>query len=137
MKYNLNIEHDRISAQNRLNKFKVDGSMIELKKINPSRSIQSNKYLHVCLSLYAIEFGYTLDEAKTDLKRLCPFMVYEKKGKKFIRHTSQMDSLGITDFIEWVRNYSAVNGLYIPSPSEYMEGMIYIDNLINSHKEYL
>ena len=43
---------------------------IELKEIKAKRSIKHNAYLHVCITLFAIEFGYTIEESKTLLKRL-------------------------------------------------------------------
>jgi hypothetical protein len=137
MKYNLNLEQDRISAQVRLNKLKADTSTIEIVKVNPKRTIQQNKYIHVLFALFGIEFGYTLDESKTLLKRECSWMTYEKQGKKFLRHTSTMQTDELTMFIEWIRTFSAQAGLYLPTPLEYQEAMVYIDNQINSHKEYL
>lgn len=137
MKFDLSKEQDRISVQVRLNKLKADGSVVELKKLNPRRTIQQNSYIHVLFSLFGIEFGYTLDEAKTFLKRECHWMQYEKNGTKFLRHTSTMQTDELTKFIEWIRNYSAQKGLYMPTPDEYREGQAYIDNMIESHKEYL
>lgn len=137
MKYDLNKEHDRIAVQVRLNKLKGDGAMVELTKINPRRTILQNRYIHVLFALFGIEFGYTLDEAKTFLKRECSFMTYEKAGTKFLRHTSQMQTDELTKFIDWVRTYSAQQGLYLPTPDEYREGQAYIDNQIESHSEYL
>lgn len=137
MKYDLNKEQDRIAVQVRLNKLKGDGAMVELTKINPRRTILQNRYIHVLFALFGIEFGYTLDEAKTLLKRECSFMTYEKSGTKFLRHTSQMQTDELTKFIDWVRTYSAQQGLYLPTPDEYREGQAYIDNQIESHSEYL
>lgn len=139
MKFDLSKEQDRISVQVRLNKLKADGSVIELKKLNPRRTLPQNSYIHVLFSLFGIEFGYTLDEAKTLLKRECPWMTYEKAGSKFkfLRHTSKMQTDELTKFIEWVRTYSAQKGLYLMSPEEYLQNQASIDNLIESHREYL
>lgn len=112
-------------------------SKFELRKIIPKRSISLNSYLHVCISIYAIEYGYTLKEAKTYLKRICPFMVYEKNGQKFLKETSKMDNLECSDFVEWIRNYSAQNGLYIPEAEEYKLNKYEIDKQIDEHKQYL
>lgn len=112
-------------------------SKFELRKIIPKRSISLNSYLHVCISIYAIEYGYTLEEAKTYLKRICPFMVYEKNGQKFLKETSKMNNLECSDFVEWIRNYSAQNGLYIPEAEEYMLNKYEIDKQIDNHKNYL
>ncbi len=137
MKFDLSKEQDRIKAQVRLNKLKADGNLIELKKVNPTRTLLQNSYVHVLFSLFAIEYGYTLDEAKVLLKRQCSWMTYEKSGQKFLRHTGQMQTDELTKFIDWLRTYSAQTGLYLPTPDEYREGRAYIDNQISSHKEYL
>ena len=119
------------------NKLISSGSKFELKKIIPKRSISLNSYLHVCISIYAIEYGYTVKEAKTYLKRVCPFMVYEKNGNKFLKETSKMDNQECSDFVEWIRNYSAQNGLYIPDAEEYKLSKYEIDKQIDQHKQYI
>jgi len=110
---------------------------VSLQKIIPKRTIQQNKYLHVCITLFAIEFGYTLEESKTLLKRLCDFMKYEKNGNKFLKKTSLLDSSELTKFIEWIRNYAGVNGLYIPTSEEYISNRFEIDKEIEKSKQYL
>lgn len=72
-------------AKQYFNKLLTSYSKFELRKITPKRTLKLNSYLHVCINTYAIEFGYTLKEAKTYLKRICPFMVYEKNGQKFLK----------------------------------------------------
>lgn len=112
-------------------------SKIELKKIIKRRSLNLNRYLHVVITLFAIEYGYTLEEAKTLLKRLCGFMVYETKGNKFLKQTSKLDNLECSQFVEWIRNYASQQGLYIPDAEEYKANQFNIDKEINNHKEYL
>ena len=113
------------------------GFKFELKKIIKKRSLSINSYLHVCLSIYAIEFGYTLIESKTYLKRTCPFMVYEKNGQKFLKETSKMNNQECAEFVEWVRNYSAKQGLYIPDAEEYKLNRYEIDKEIKNYNKYL
>ena len=93
--------------------------------------------MHVCISLFAIEFGYTLEEAKTMLKRECSFMVYEKKDQKFLKRTRDMDSDEIGDFIDWIRTYAGKAGLYIPSSEEYLDNKIAVDKEIKRFSEFL
>ena len=120
MKYDLSKPTDLISVQVRLNKLKADGCVVELKKVMPLRSNQMNKYLHVCISLTAIEMGYSLDECKTHLKRKSSFMTYERNGEKFLRHSSKMQTDELGKWIEFIRNYAMINlGLYIPDADEY------------------
>ena len=111
--------------------------VFELYKQVKKRSNTQNAYLHVCISLFAIEIGLTLDEAKTHLKRNCSFMIYEKKGEKFLVHTSKQTSTELTAFIEWIRNYSAKQGIYIPSADEYYSKREDYDNIIDYNKQYL
>lgn len=109
----------------------------EIIKKRKRKSVSNNAYLHVCIKLFAIEYGYNLDEAKTILKRNCHFMVYEKNGSKFLRRVRDMDNLECADFTTWIRNYSSQQGLYIPTPEEYILHQHEIDKEINKHKEYL
>lgn len=110
---------------------------IELKKITSKRSLNLNAFLHVCISIFAIELGYTLEEAKTLLKRSCDFMIYEKNGQKFLRKTSKMDNKECSEFVSWIRNYASKQGIYIPDASEYLENKFNIDKEIDKHKQYL
>lgn len=114
-----------------------NGKRVDITQIKPKRSISINSYLHVCISLFAIEYGYTLEEAKTLLKRKCSFMIYEKNGIKFLKKTSKLDNLECSKFVEFIRNYASMQGLYIPTSEEYRTNSFEIDKEISKHKEYL
>ena len=124
-------------AETYLTKLIESESKIELKAIQKSRTIKLNSYLHVCITLYAIHFGYTLYEAKTYLKRQCAFMVYEKNNDKYLKQTSKLDNTECSKFVEWVRNFSSQNGCYIPDAEEYKKNKFTIDKEINNNKQYL
>lgn len=111
--------------------------IIELKKKRKQRSLRQNSYMHVCITLFAIEFGYTMEEAKALLKRNCHFMVYEKNNQKFLKSTKDLDTKEMTDFIEWMRNYASNHGLFIPSSQDYIDNKYFFDKQIDSHKQYL
>lgn len=143
MKYNLADNLDRNQAISKFKNLLDKKARVEVKEIKPRRSLSSNAYYHVCVSLFAIEFGWTMQEAKDQLKKLCPFMRYEKISKRtgkmvvFYKQTSLMDSKEMTEYIEWIRNYSNQNGCYLPTPEEYYNGRERIDNTIENHKQYL
>lgn len=137
MKFNTAILSDLKKAKARFEYLCENEKIIELMACRKSRSISQNSYLHVVISLYSIEFGYTLNEAKTDLKRVCGFMTYEKNGNRYLKETSKMNSVDLTYFIDFIRNYASQNGLYIPTSDEYLENRYSIDNEINKFKEYL
>ena len=137
MKFDLDSSIDIMRFKERTNYLLSKRSKVELNQTRKSRTIKQNSYLHVCISLYAIEFGYTLNEAKTDLKRLCSFMVYEKNNSRYLKETKKLSTKELTDFIEWIRGYSASNGFYIPDAEEYKTHKFNIDREIDKHKQYL
>ena len=137
MMFDLSNQTDVKKAENYFRRLNEGKYKIELRKIIHKRSISLNSYLHVCISLFSIEFGYTLEESKTLLKRLCSFMIYEKKGIKFLKKTSKLDNLECSKFVEFIRNYASQQGLYIPDADEYLSNKFNIDKEINKNKEYL
>lgn len=137
MKYDFEIPLQRNQAAVYFDKLLDARKKIELKEVRELRSLSQNSYLHVVISLYGINFGSSLYEAKIDLKRMCDFMRYKKLGKHYLRETSKMDSKELTDFIDWIRTHSAKEGHYIPTSEEYITNRISIDREIESNKEYL
>lgn len=137
MYLNLKNETDIKKAETYLNKLIDNKKKIELKEIAKLRSLNLNSYLHVCITLYAIHFGYTLYEAKIYLKRECMFMVYDKKGVKYLKQTSKLDNSECSKFVEWIRNLASQNGCYIPDAEEYKLNKYNIDKEININKQYL
>lgn len=111
--------------------------IIELKEKKKPRTLSQNAYLHVCITLFAIAFGYDLENAKYLLKSMCPFMHYYKDGVLLVYSTSKQDTKEQTDFIEWIRTKSAKEGHYIASPQEYLDNKYAIDSEIEKFKEYL
>lgn len=107
-----------------------DRAKVELKKVKIKRSIDQNAYFHLCVAMFCNETGYSIEEGKTELKRsFGSFMIYEKQGKKFLRSSSDLDVMEMTEFIEWVRNVACYEtlGVYVPTPSEYIENQFQID----------
>lgn len=137
MKLDLTSPFDINKANTYFNKLMEQGKQIELKEVRKVRTIKQNAYLHVCITLFAIEFGWRLDHAKTHIKRNCPFMLEQVKGETFLRRTRDMNTKELTDFIDWIRTYSGQLGCYLPDPTEYLAQKFEIDKEIDRHKEYL
>ena len=142
MKYDFNNSIDANSAQLYLNKLIEESAKVELKKIRGKRTLKQNSYFHVVITIFAMELGYTIEEAKTLLKRMYsnsePSMVYQKKGYKFLRSTTTIDTKELTNFIEWIRNYAATDaGIHIPTSEEYLINQYNIDKQIEQNKQYL
>ena len=136
MKLDLSKQIDLNKAMTRFEALAEKGAKIELKEIRPTRSLPQNAYLHVCLSLYGIHFGYTLNEAKTDLKRNYG-LIYEKDGKKYLKSTSSLDTKELTEFSEYIRDVAGKNNCWIPSAEEYLLNRFEIDREIEQNRNYL
>ena len=137
MKFNLSKEIDTERFRLRSRQLIKSGSPVELKQIRKTRSIAQNSYFHVVVSLYAIHFGYTLYEAKIDLKRGCHFMKYENRGKMYLVQTSKQNTKELSQFIEWIRNLAGQNDCYIPTAEEYLLDKYGIDQEIDNCRAYL
>lgn len=137
MIYDTSNQYDR---QNAIAKFKSlldKKAVIEVIEKREIRTIKQNSYLHVVFSLFALNFGYTLAEAKHLLKVSCDFMTYEKKKRMFVKSTSMMSKKEIGEFIEWIRNVSAKQGYYIPTAEEYLQEQVRVNREIAQNKEFL
>lgn len=137
MKYDLSKDFDVNRFRSRAEKLIKDKRRVDLTETRPVRTIHQNKYLHVCINLFAIHFGYTLEEAKTHLKRSCGFMTYDKNGETFLTGTSTLNTLELTKFIDWIRTYSHDNGCYIPTAEEYIVHQFDIEKEIEANQSYL
>ena len=145
MLYNLKNEYERQKLDEDVARLKGKRGIVELKEKRPQRTMRQNAYLHLILSYYGSEFGYSLDEVKLDtFKRLVNREIFEeeftnKHGQKVkhLRHTNDLDTKEMTIAIDRFRNYSAsVAGLYIPSPDE-QEALVYAQQQVEKCLMYL
>lgn len=127
MIFNLSNPYDDQRFKDYVNKLYKDKVVVEVKKINPRRSLAQNSYLHVLLGYFASQYGCSLDEAKVDyFKRLCNKEMFEEKvvnksGREVLRlrSSSDLSTAEMTLAIERFRNWSAAEGgIYLPSPNE-------------------
>lgn len=143
MEYNLLIPSARAKAVARFKKLLDTNATIELKKVIERRTISQNSFLHVLISLYAVNFGLTLEEAKTFLKSECPFMTYKKyieeleQERTFVRRTRDLNKQELGEFIEWIYEHSAQNMCPLPELEDYKANKSTFDTVIRSHRAYL
>lgn len=131
MRYNLKNESEQTQASSFLGEQIRSGKTVEIKVVRPQRSLRSNAYLHVLLSICALEWGFSLAEYKTIYKRdICPgIYVYYKNEMPFVRSSADLDTKQISDSIEQLKAYCAENGLTLPEPNDetalnYWQGQI-------------
>jgi len=137
-------ELDKKRAIERLNHFIAKGKVFELTEKKERRSIQQNSYLHLILSWFAIETGYTEAEVKQEIfkKIVNPNLFYEGDHGKLVRidrwrSTASLDTGEMTTAIDRFRNYASLEaGIYLPEPND-LALIREIENQIKNLKEYL
>lgn len=135
--YDLSKKADLETVRFKLNKYTKENKVIELKLKTRKKTISQVKYVHLIFNLFGLDLGYTKEEAKTHLKReFGNYMYYDKKGEKFYLSIADATKDQMKLFISWIINYSAGNGLYIPSSEEYLQNQFAIDRDIEKAKAY-
>lgn len=102
--------------------------VVSLTEKKQQRTTRQNAYLHSILGVYALELGYTLEEAKQwHFKEACnpDLFVAEKVDRvtgtvrKVLRSTRELTTEQMQVAIERFRNWAASNaGIYLPSAED-------------------
>lgn len=125
-------DFDRKKARAYFEKLLNGDLPFELKATKKQRTIRQNAYLHVCLSMFCAETGYTIDESKELFSLHLPdLMRYTKKEVSFRKSSKDLDSKEMTVLIDKIREMSMDQlGLYIPTSEEYLINKFQIDKEI-------
>jgi len=125
---------DKNKAVDYLNSLFEKGRKVTIDWIKPLRSNAENRYMHgVVFSVFAINNGWLLDEAKQYFKKL--FLSYEKDGQKFVKETRKLDVKEMEIFLDCCRVHaSKEHDCYIPLPNEVTQEML---EEIYKHEKYL
>lgn len=119
-------ELDKKRAVDRLKHFLNKGKVFELTEKKERRSIRQNGYLHLILSWFALETGYTEEEVKQEIfkKVVNPNLFYEGEHGQLVkierwRSTADLDTGEMTLAIERFRDYASKEaGIYLPEPKD-------------------
>lgn len=143
MIYNLSNRIHQEQAKTKLEYFISKEKTITLTEKRKTRSVSQNAYLHLILSAFGLEFGYTLDEVKQYIfkEHINSDIFYDgdKHGLLVIkswRSTADLDTKEMTTAIDRLLDYSAKNGFRLPEPSD-LAWINEIKNNIESNKQYL
>jgi hypothetical protein len=141
MIYDSNSKLDCERAITVLKGFIAKGKKFELKAKHPKRSISQNNYLHLILTWFGIETGYTLEEVKQEIfkKHVNPNIFYEGEFGELIkierwRSTASLDTAEMTLAIDRFRNFSSIEcSIYLPEPSD-LVSIQELEREISKHK---
>ena len=128
-------------AFEKLKYFFEKGKRFELKAKNNKRSISQNSYLHLILSYFGVETGYTLEEVKKDIfkKHVNPTLFYEGEFDGIIkierwRSSANLDTAEMTLAIDRFKNFASKElGIYLPEPHDLVL-LQEIENELSKHK---
>lgn len=131
----------RKQAVEKLNYFISKEKRFELKAKHDKRSISQNSYLHLILSWFGIETGYTLEEVKQEIfkKHVNTNLFYDGEMKGIVsvsrwRSTADLDTSEMTLAIDRFRDFASKElGIYIPEPSD-LAILQDIENELSKHK---
>jgi hypothetical protein len=146
MIYNLK-EPIGLDRYNRRSKALIDkGALVNLTESKPPRSNQQNRYLHLIIGFFAMEYGESLEYVKTEFFKLSAnsdLFKTERVNRKTgeirpdLRSTSDLDTKEMTQAIDSFRTWaSKESGIYLPSPNE-TEYLKQIMTEMDRQKEYL
>lgn len=116
--YDLSSSVEQARLDRYVSRLKRGGKRVRLEEIT-ERSIQQNKYLHVIIGGFSLEFGYTPEEGKM-IYKMCSkeLFFYEKDGINFIKSSADLTVNEMTESISAFRSYSQSLGCYLPEPHE-------------------
>lgn len=137
MKFNLAIKAEKSEAYRYFTTLSNKKCVVEVKKINPGRTINQNSYLHLIIGYFGVHFGYTLEEAKLIYKEINKAIyAYEKKGRTFYRSSADLDKEEMATTIDRFMEKSKEAGCVLP-PATDPEWLRQIENEIERSKYYL
>lgn len=146
MFYNLENALDVQRAKEKFNFLIEKKKVIELTQKKEFRTPQQNRYLHLILGWFALEYGETLEYIKQELfkkqvnKEIFEFEFINKKTGEIrleMKSTAILDSKKLTTAIDRFRDYASKEaGIYLPTPEDLVM-LKQIEIEINNNQNYI
>jgi len=143
MIYDLSNEIERKSAITKFKAYLDKNAKVDLKIKHKKRSIKQNAYLHLILSYFGTQTGYTMEEVKQEIfkKIVNKELFYQgKKGQLNLdswRSSSDLDSNELTQAIDRFINYASIEaGINLPNPED-LHHIEYIEKEISKNRQFI
>lgn len=140
MIYNLAKKEDIQDFKDYSKRLIDEGKKVELTQKRNKRSLSQNNYLHLILSWFAVETGYTLEEVKQDVfkRYVCrELFITEKNGILICRSTSSLDTKELSQAVDTFRNWSSSEmNIYLPSANE-TDLLTQLGDRLDNYKQFL
>lgn len=143
MWYNSENRVDVLRAVDKIKHLVKHKKVFEIKEKRKRRSISQNNYLHLILSWFALETGYTMEEVKQEIfkKIVNPNTFYEGEFGRIVRierwrSTANLNTAEMTLCIDRFRDYSSKEaGIYLPEPDD-LSLISEMEKEIENNKQY-
>lgn len=146
MIYHLNNRLDLDQFKVKIDHFIKNGKVVELTEKKQKRSLSQNSYLHLILSVYALETGLDLECTKQQIfksivnpETFKREAVNEKTGEviEYYRSSAKLDKSEMTLCIDRFRHHASSElGIYLPEPSD-LVAISQMEREVSRNKQYL
>lgn len=134
MKYKTSDPHQAVEAIEYLSRLIEKESIVEVVKVSPRRSLNQNNYLHLLLSAFGNNFGYTDTESKEIYKQLNKeTYAYTKQDHTFWKSSRDLTTEEMAKTIDKFMLFSAEQGYELPLATD-QEWLMSIENEIERSK---
>jgi len=124
MKYNLKNDFDKERFKKRVNFLYGNERVVILQEMT-KRTLKQNNYLHLILTAFALETGYTLECVKRNFFKLevnKDLFLSEERGnfgtKQALKSTTQITKDNLSIAIDRFKKWSSDNGICLPDAED-------------------
>ena len=146
MLLDLSKQFEAKKAQTKLEQLIKKGAKIELIEKRAIRSVKQNSYLHAVITIFAIEYGETIEYTKQQIFKAtvnAEIFIYERANKKTgevredLRSSKDVSTQEMNVAIERFRNFASENGIYIMDADEFKQNYFLVQQMEEENKMYL
>lgn len=146
MLLDLSKQFEAKKAETKLSQLIKKGAKIELTEKNAMRSVKQNSYLHAILTIFAVEYGETIEYTKQTIFKAtvnADLFIYERTNKKTgeireaLLSSKDISKDEMIIAIERFRKFASENGIYIMDAEEFKDNYFLVQQMEQENKVYL
>ena len=133
-------------AETKLSQLIKKGAKIELTEKKAMRSVKQNSYLHAILTIFAVEYGETIEYTKQTIFKAtvnADLFIYERTNKitgeirEALLSSKDISKDEMIIAIEKFRKFASENGIYIMDAEEFKQNYFLVQQMEEENKFYL
>jgi predicted lipase len=133
-------------AETKLSQLIEKGAKIELTEKKAMRSVKQNSYLHAILTIFAVEYGETIEYTKQNIFKAtvnADLFIYERTNKitgeirEALLSSKDISKDEMIIAIEKFRKFASDNGIYLMDADEFKQNYFLVQQMEEQNKIYL